>query len=146
MSKFIQKWNLHSKDPKVRKTYKAWNNMHTRCYDPKHKSYPNYGGRGVRVCERWLNNFDNFVVDMGLAPPHTSLDRYDTEGMYDPFNCRWATIKEQANNTRQNVYVIFQGRKMTATQLAEKFNMPPSRLLMRLRRGWPLDRALGYKI
>lgn len=81
--------------------YYAWANMHRRCLTKHDESYYLYGGRGITVCERWLNNFDNFLSDMGPRPsPEYSLDRIDNGGNYTPSNCRWASKQEQVANRR----------------------------------------------
>ena len=83
--------------------YVSWLNMKSRCYNPNHRAFSYYGGRGIRVCKRWLNSFENFLADMGDRPPGTTLDRYpDQDGDYEPSNCRWATKTEQQNNLRSN--------------------------------------------
>ena len=78
--------------------YRTWQAMIQRCTNPQNNRYQHYGGRGVRVCPRWLHNFENFFGDMGERPPGTSIDRVDNDGHYEPGNCRWATVVEQNNN------------------------------------------------
>jgi hypothetical protein len=102
---------------KVRE-YPIWINMRDRCNNPSNKAYPYYGGRGVRVCERWAS-FQHFFEDMGSAPDGWSIDRIDVNGNYEPGNCRWADIDTQSNNRRNNLRVIFRGENMTLTQAAK---------------------------
>lgn len=93
------------------KTYKSWNGMHSRCSNPKSIGYADYGGRGIRVCERW-RSFENFLTDMGEAPQGMSIDRINNDGDYEPSNCRWATMAMQNRNSRQNVIVEVDGVRM----------------------------------
>ena len=83
------------------KEYRAWAGMKKRCYNAKNIRYEHYGGRGIKVCDRWLHSFENFLADVGRAPEDSckwSIDRIDNDGDYDRGNVRWATAKEQANN------------------------------------------------
>ena len=83
-----------------RSTYYSWRGMVQRCTNPARRDYPRYGGRGITVCERWLD-FRDFLADMGERPEGRTLDRIDNEGNYEPSNCRWATPEEQMANTRR---------------------------------------------
>ena len=83
------------------KEFKTWDSMKQRCTNPKSDSYKDYGGRGITVCERWMNSFENFLADMGAAPSKShSIDRINVDGNYEPSNCKWSTAKEQRANQR----------------------------------------------
>lgn len=107
---------LHGRDTRD-KTYMSWSAMRARCNDPRHAKYPAYGERGIRYCERW-NDFTAFLADMGERPPGTTLDRIDVSSMYEPGNCRWATVKEQSMNKRDAVWIEYQGRPMRIEDIA----------------------------
>lgn len=126
----------------------SWSCMMRRCFDRNFADYPYYGGRGIRVCDRWRESFGNFIADMGAPPTkkHT-IDRLDNEGHYEPGNCRWATMKEQQNNRRNNVIWTFHGLSLTRCQWADRLGIPAATLQQRLNRGWTLEQTLtiGYK-
>lgn len=95
----ISKTHGDSHRGQLTKEYRAWMGMKTRCLNPKNSGYKYYGGRGITICERWLNNFENFLLDVGRAPSSKlSIDRIDNNGNYEPGNCRWATLLQQNQN------------------------------------------------
>lgn len=114
----------------------SWRGMNERCFNPNHKNYNIYGGRGITVCDRW-RVFENFLADMGTRPsPKCSIDRIDTNGNYEPPNCRWATTGEQSNNRSNNRIVVVCGESMTIKQACDKYNLPYRTIEVRLLRGW----------
>lgn len=84
-------------------TYSSWANMKTRCLNRKHAQYHRYGGRGIKICQRWLESFENFLSDMGRRPKGGSLDRINNDGNYEPRNCRWATREQQVANRPKGI-------------------------------------------
>lgn len=107
------------------------------------KSYQNYGGRGIRVCERW-DDFAVFFADMGPRPsPQHTIERIDNDGDYEPSNCRWATRKEQAQNRRTAVYLESDGLRLSISEWSRRTGMPFNRIWWRLNHGWPVERILS---
>lgn len=125
--------------------YAIWISMKDRCRNPKHHAYKNYGGRGIKVCERWATSFEDFLTDIGARPsPKHSLDRHpDPNGDYEPGNVRWATRKEQARNMRSNRPLTFRGETRLMIEWAEITGINYYALSARLNRsGWSVERAL----
>lgn len=103
--------------------YLCWASAKQRCTDPGSKSYKNYGGRGITMCDKWLHDFAAFLRDMGPCDKAHTLERIDNSRGYSPDNCRWATTAEQSINTRRNVRVEFNGASYTVSQLAETYGL-----------------------
>lgn len=123
--------------------YDAWAHMLRRCYTPQTPGYHHYGGRGIAVCDRWRNSFENFLEDMGHRPAKGySLDRIDVNGNYEKTNCRWATAKTQCNNKRDNVYIEFQGERLTEAQWRRRLGFPRGVIIYRIKHGWSAEDAL----
>jgi hypothetical protein len=123
--------------------WNSWSAMRARCENQSDPAWKDYGGRGVRVCERW-QTFEVFLADMGRRPTSShSIDRFpDKNGNYEPSNCRWATKKEQARNTRQNRILEYNGEALCMAEWAERLGVRPQRIHARLKRGWSVARAL----
>lgn len=122
--------------------YRAWAGLRDRCNRLSHKNRKRYGGRGIKCCARW-DSFENFLADMGARPsPKHELDRIDVHGDYEPGNCRWATRKQQMNNTTANRFIEYSGKRLTIAQRAEIAGMKAPTLRGRIERGWPVAEAL----
>src|SRR5262245_14872347 len=125
--------------------YRSWLSALNRCPNPRARDRKYYGGRGIRVCDRWRRSFAAFLADMGPRPsPRHTLERIDNSGHYEPGNCRWATRKEQGNNTRHNRFITHEGITRTLSQWAEATGLSESCIRIRLDRlGWSVKEALG---
>ena len=116
-------------------TYKVWANMIQRCSNPNVKSFADYGGRGIKVCKRWLD-FSNFLADMGEQRGAFMLDRIYNDGPYSPKNCRWATRETQNKNSRHNVYIERNGVRKLQSEWADELGIGRCTISMRLKAGW----------
>jgi hypothetical protein len=119
--------------------YHAWQQMKDRCFNSNNSKYPDYGGRGIVVCDRWRTSFDNFLEDMGERPKDRSIDRIDNNGPYDKLNCRWATKKEQARNKRTTRFIQYMGEVRPLAEWSEILDTNYMTLLARFRRNGKID-------
>lgn len=137
---------------KNRKLYRVWGGMLSRCNNPNHPLYKNYGGRGVTVCKEWHDFavFREWAIANGYVECDNrnkySIDRIDVNGNYEPSNCRWADCKEQMNNRRCNTFVRYNGVTKTLAQWADYFGMNYSSFMSRWSRGWTMDRIASTPI
>lgn len=124
--------------------YAIWVQMIERCHNPKcGRKYERYGGRGIRVCDRWRSDFSAFFADMGARPsPQHTIDRKDNNGPYSPENCIWGTWHDQYRNRRQTVWIEFRGERLCQKDWCQRFGLDDATFAARLRRGWSLERAL----
>jgi len=123
-------------------TFTSWVNMIQRCTNPKHKSFPRYGGRGIEVCERWFSSFENFLADMGVKPKSLEIDRTDNSKGYSPENCEWATRVQNANNRDVNHVITHAGRTQNIKEWAVEIGCSHQTIAYRLKHGWSVDDAL----
>lgn len=124
-------------------THTSWCSMKERCYRKNHHAYHNYGGRGIEVCARWKDSFENFLADMGERPSSKhSIEREDNDGNYCPTNCVWKTRKEQARNKRNNRMLTHDGKTQCLAAWVEELEISRYVLRGRLNRGWSVERAL----
>lgn len=129
-------------------TRHSYESMLTRCYNPNFKHYENYGGRGIKVCNRWLgeDGYKYFLLDMGERPLNYTLDRIDVNGDYTPNNCRWATRSEQSNNRNNNIYIEHKGESHTIAEWSKLMGFPRWTIGARLKDGWSVESAIETPI
>lgn len=132
----------HARRSTRSRAYVAWQHMWKRCSDPRNENYPNYGGRGIAVCERW-RDFTAFLEDLGDCAPGLTIDRIDNDGHYEPGNVRWATRKEQQRNKSTTMWISAFGKRQALAAWAEETGLTATMIRGRIvRRGWPVELAL----
>jgi len=132
-----------ARNNKVTKEYTCWLGMISRCENPNYIDYNLYGGRGIKICKRWRDSFEAFLQDMGCKPsPKHSIDRIDTNGNYEPGNCRWSNLKEQGRNKRNNVIFTHDGYTATQSEWSERTGISVATIRQRLLAGWSIADAL----
>jgi len=142
VSKLCKKANTthgNTSDGKMSPEFRVWIAMRQRCYYKKNIHYHNYGGRGIKVCDRWKDSFQNFLEDMGQKPERMTLERINNDGNYELLNYRWATYQEQANNRSNNNIIEYNGEKDTMSNWCRKFGITVSLFGNRKRIGWNLE-------
>lgn len=124
--------------------YTSWLNMKSRCGNPKNHRYYRYGGRGIKVCDEWLNSYKSFLSDVGRKPtPAHTLDRINNDGNYEPGNVRWATDEEQKNNRSDNKILAYHGKTLTIAQWSRVIGISNCMLWTRVNKyGWSVDDAM----
>jgi len=131
------------------RTYNIWRDMLDRCKNEKNISYKNYGGRGIKVCDRWDisegGSFENFIKDMGEIPKGLTIDRIDNNGNYCPENCKLSTRKQQSRNTRKNHLITFGGKTQCLSAWAEEYNICLQTLWYRIKRGLSIKDAINIR-
>jgi hypothetical protein len=142
------KFRKHGEAGPLTKTaeYRAWAAMISRCENRREKTWVDYGGRGISVCDRWRNSFETFLSDMGRRPSGTSLDRINNSLGYSPENCRWATFTEQQRNKRNNHFLTFNGESLCISEWTERMGGSGSLIYNRLKKGWSIEKILTTPI
>jgi hypothetical protein len=125
--------------------FKIWGSMKSRCSNSNDPNYKYYGLRGIKVCERWINSFENFYLDMGKSSG-LSIDRIDVNGNYEPINCRWTDLKTQARNRTNNKLYTYLNETLCVSEWCERLNMPSSTFHNRIIRGWGIEKIITTPI
>lgn len=132
----------HGEGNKTVREYRAWAHVKERCSNPNCRQFKHYGGRGITMCERWACSYENFVSDMGRCPDGFSIERINNDGNYEPSNCRWASQKEQCQNTRRCLFFTHNGRTQNLKQWATEFGHNYLKVYYRIKAGWDFCSAL----
>lgn len=145
--KHIKRKNYDQHGMSKTRIYSIWRSIKKRCYNKQAKEYQWYGAKGIQMCERWKNSFLEFLKDMGEDPsPQHTIDREDTSGNYEPENCRWATQKEQANNTSKNVHIEYNGEVKTLKQWSEFYDMNITTFSKRYYKGMTFEEIISTPV
>lgn len=135
----LQKDNRVTHGKHKTQEYSTWAAMKKRCTNPNSVDYHNYGGRGITVCKRWLDSFENFLEDMGERPNNNSqIDRINTNKGYSKKNCRWATPIENTRNRRNNIKITYKGETKTLSEWVTVLGIPRNTINNRILRGWSI--------
>lgn len=137
---------LRKKPSGIKDARKSYWSMRQRCLCPYHPSFKYYGGRGITICQRWLDGSDFFLEDMGPRPPGTTLDRKNPTLGYYAANCQWIPKHLQPRNRRNVHRILYQGKYRSLTELADLVGKKRLTLLYRLRHGWTLEEAISQKV
>lgn len=146
VSKIAKERRTHLKSD--HKLYRVYHGMKSRCYYKKHDHFKRYGGRGIKICDEWLESFENFykwAVKSGYKNDLT-IDRINNDGDYSPDNCRWSTQSEQTRNTSRNVFLTYKNQTKTAVEWSEVLGVNESLITSRVRRGYSDQQALTMKV
>lgn len=146
---FINATERHMHGGSGERLYRVWGGMRNRCYDRHRREYPNYGGRGIKVCDEWLHDYAAFRdwaysngYDPSLPGKECSIDRIDVDGDYCPSNCRWVTMKDQSFNKTTTRKVEYKGRLLTLVEASSLYGISPGTISQRIKRGWQIDKAI----
>lgn len=126
--------------------YRTWVNIKKRCYNPNARHWKDYGGRGIKMCDEWKNDFMAFYRDMAPRPECATIDRIHNDGNYSPENCRWATPKQQGNNHRGNHLLTFNGETHNVTEWAKIRGLTRKAIYLRIHFGWSIERTLNQPL
>lgn len=143
IAKMNYKHGLTKRNDDIERLYNIWTNMKRRCFNPKDKGFRNYGSRGIRVCDEWMNDYNKFrewSLSHGYSD-NLTIDRINNDGDYEPSNCRWTTMQVQSNNTRFNHFVTYKGETHTLADWGRLLNIDSDKIGRRLKKGLPLKQV-----